>query len=240
MDAKKTFLGSEKWVMTHFASLFNQFADPNIVLDPQDSISYQIASASYESEDKRPAVIDGYQLEHLGSDETKACVYVSHEKKHVIIGYRGTDAANISDLQSDVEILLGVSGLDQRVEISLQIYDLARRKYPEYTKWITGHSLGGTIAYIVAKHREPDRCTVFNPGSSVNSLFIQMLTDTVSKAPWTTHVMTYKILGDIISSFSFIGATKVFRVTSMNPLNIHALVNFQPTPPATPLSAMGH
>lgn len=223
---RKYTLRSSEWMMQHFSSLFDQVADQYIVLFSEDIIYHQITIYSYYPPDKRPAIIGDYQLDHLSEDEEKVCIYVNHATQHLIIGYRGTDITNINDLMSDVELVLGVSGLDKRVEDSLRIYDLARKKYPEYTKGICGHSLGGTICYIVSKHRNPEHCTVFNPGSAPNTLFIQMLTDTVQKAPWTRYVYTYKILGDILSTFSFVGITKVFRISAVNPIILHGLENF--------------
>jgi hypothetical protein len=106
------------------------------------------------------------------------------------------------------------------------IYDAFREKYPDYKKWICGHSLWWTICYIVAKHRIPDRCTVFNPGSSLNQMFIQMLTNTIQWAPRVKNVYTYKILWDPVSLFSFVWFTKVFTVSSVDPVELHSFDNF--------------
>lgn len=223
---KKSMSRGYEWVARHFASLFDQVADPVIVLRPEDIICHQIAFYAYCPPRQRPSQLGAYRLEHLLPDEERACVYVDHAKKNVIIGYRGTDKTDTKDLMSDVEIILGVSGSDQRVQASLRAYDLVRAQYPEYTKWICGHSLGGTICYIIAKHREPERCVVFNPGSAPNALFVQMLTDTVKKAAWVTHVFTYKILGDMVSTFSFVGNTKLFRAPTADPVLAHKLEVF--------------
>jgi hypothetical protein len=223
---EKYTVRSARWMQKHFAALFNQVADPVVVLPPEDIICLKIAIYSYYPPEKRPVAIGAYQLENLFPKDNNICIYVNHNIQDLIIGFKGTDIMNINDILSDAQLILGVSGLDHRVVHSLQLYDKVQAKYPEYTKQICGHSLGGTIAYIVAKHREPKRCTVFNPGSSPNTFFIQMLTDTVQKEPWTQNVYTYKILGDIVSSFSYVGNTKVFRVNSMDPYYLHNMVHF--------------
>lgn len=101
-----------------------------------------------------------------------------------------------------------------------------RKSHPEYKKWICGHSLGGTLCYIVAKHRKVDYCCTFNPGSAPNKIFILMLRDTLLKKAWTQKIHTYKIIGDPISLFSYVGETTSFFVPKWNPLELHAMKNF--------------
>ena len=223
-------------IMKRFASLFDQMADPIVQIPPEDIIGHQVSNYTYYPPEDRPNQAGEFILEHLFEDEEKSCVYVNHTTKTWIIGFRGTMIDNMKDLMSDVKIVLGASGLDKRVMDSLNIFDTVRAKYPDYKKQVCGHSLGGTICYIIAKHREPDRCIVFNPGSAPNTLFIQMLTDTVQKAEWTRNVYTYKILGDMISTFSFVGNTKLFRVSEINPDALHTLDRFkQPNEELIPL-----
>lgn len=217
---------ASQWMRQRFSTLVNRVVDPEIVLPPEDIIAHQVTTYSYYPPEARPLVIGDYTLEHVFENEDKACVYVNHVLKRAIIGYKGSNFVHLADVMSDIGIVLGVSGIDSRIEDSLKVYDAVRLKYPEYAKAVCGHSLGGTICYIVAKHRDPERCTVFNPGSSLNSLFVQMLTDTVQKVAWTQHVYTYKIIGDPVSAFSFVGHTKVFRVPSADPHALHELKNF--------------
>jgi putative lipase involved disintegration of autophagic bodies len=69
----------------------------------------------------------------------------------------------MSDLLSDMQIMMGVNSIDPRVSQSRWIYDQVKALFDTYQIWVCGHSLGGTPAYIVAKHRLPDQCVVFNP-----------------------------------------------------------------------------
>lgn len=216
----------QRWLAKRFASLFNRVADEKMVLHPEDLLCLQVAWYAYYPPAQRPKNVEGYALEDLDGDKERVCLYINHEKKHLIIGYRGTEATDTKDIMSDAQILLGVSGVDKRVKSSLRIYDAIHAQYPDYQKWVCGHSLGGTIAYIIAKHRMPARVTVFNPGSAPNALFIQMLTDTVRKAVWAKTVYTYKILGDPISTFSFVGHSKVFRVNLKEPIALHRMESF--------------
>ncbi len=228
MREKHAIRFTSRWIKRRFSALFDQVADPVIRLQEEDILAHQVATYAYYPITRRPLAVSGYRLDADFSNVGQVCLYVNEIRRDCLIGYRGTDIGNFHDLASDVELLLGVSGLDPRIEQSLVLYDAVRERYPAYTKRICGHSLGGTICYLVAKHREPKRCTVFNPGSAPNPLFIQMLTDTLQGAAWTRGVYSYKILGDLLSTFSVVGTTKVFRIASLDPEVLHRLDNFAP------------
>ena len=59
--------------------------------------------------------------------------------------------------------MIGTQAFNDRFQESLDIYDKIAATYPEDIKVITGHSLGGTICYMIAQLKEPDRTVVFNP-----------------------------------------------------------------------------
>lgn len=220
------------WAARRTAQVWNRFADPVIALAPDDAIYYDITLASYHP-DARPAQLPGgWQLADTPGDATKACIYVQESTRSVAIGYRGTNLTDTHDLASDVQIILGLSAMDARVAESLAIYDRVRALWPDYHISVCGHSLGGTVCYIVAKHRMPQRCVVFNPGAGFNALFVQMVVETTFRAPWTRTVYTYKVLGDVISSFAVVGRVKLFRMPTADPLALHAISSFAPQPTA--------
>ncbi len=132
----------------------------------------------------------------------------------------------MKDLFSDVQIVLWVNGIDGRVQESLDFFDDIQMKYPEAKKWVCGHSLWGTISYIVTRHRSPERCVVFNPWASPTKSFIWMMKDTFFKKQWTRCITTYKIWGDVISTLSFVWNVKSFVVKSANPLTLHTINSF--------------
>lgn len=206
---------------------FQKKAEAVIVLDKKDFINCKVAAEAYKdpmqrinNHDKRELLIENNR------NNNSHCIYVNHERKILTIGYRGTVVTNVNDLSSDLQIILWVSNMDERVGESLDVYDEMRLKFPDYEKWICWHSLGWTICYVVAKHRNPARCCVFNPGWSINQMFLHMITDTIQKKPRTLNIYTYKILWDPISSFSFVWNTKIFIVAKKDPLWLHALTNF--------------
>jgi len=144
----------------------------------------------------------------------------------VLICFRWTDFTDMKDLFSDVQIVLWVNSIDGRVKQSLEFYDEVVMKYPDAKKWICWHSLWWTISYIVTKHREPDRCVVFNPWASPTKSFLWMLKDTFFKKHWTKSITTYKIWWDVISTLSFVWNVKSFMIKSANPLKLHSIDTF--------------
>ena len=161
--------------------------------------------------------------------ETSFLVHAAYKHRSeniVLICYRGTDFKDMKDLFSDVQIVLWVNGIDWRVQESLNFFDEVQMKYPEAKKWVCGHSLWGTISYIVTRHRSPERCVVFNPWASPTKSFIWMMKDTLFKKQWTRCITTYKIWGDVISTLSFVWNVKSFVVKSANPLTLHTINSF--------------
>ena len=152
--------------------------------------------------------------------------YKHRTENIVLICYRWTDFKNMKDLLSDVQIVLWVNGIDNRVQESLDFFDEVQMKYPEAKKWVCGHSLGWTISYIVTKHRSPERCIVFNPWASPTKSFIGMLKDTLLKKSWTKCITTYKIWWDVVSTLSFVWNVKSFLVKSASPLTLHTINTF--------------
>ena len=152
--------------------------------------------------------------------------YKHRTENIVLICYRWTDFKDMRDVFSDVQIVLGVNGIDWRVQQSLDFFDEIQMKYPDARKWVSGHSLWWTISYIVTMHRTPERCVVFNPWASPTKTFIWMMKDTFFKKEWTKCITTYKIWWDVISTLSFVGNVKSFVVKSASPLTLHSIDTF--------------
>ncbi|MDR2541243.1 MAG: hypothetical protein LBD11_05800 [Candidatus Peribacteria bacterium] len=153
-------------------------------------------------------------------------VYVHLDEKKILICYRGTDFTDVKDILSDIQIILGTNAVDVRIKQSLEFYDQVTIKYPTHEKRIAGHSLGGTISYIVTKHRTPDRSITFNAGSAPNKAFLSMMQDTFLKKERTKNITTYKIFGDVVSAFSFIGNVQTLFLKSVDPVKLHTIASF--------------
>lgn len=197
---------NKQWttVKNGFSSAFNKVFDEDAInLDPQDVPCAYISDRIYLNPFERPRHIFGYELDEKYND-IESALYVNHTTKTWILGYRGTEITELKDYMSDLHILFGTQAWNTRFNASVQSYENAKKAYPDYHSIITGHSLGGTIAYFIAQKFNPDRCVAFNPGSSANPTFAQLIADTQRQKPWTRHVFTYRMSRDPISSLSVI------------------------------------
>ncbi len=195
------------------------------IIQKFDNQVVTLVQESYEAPETRKRVVGDRKLDEEFNGLRHA-VYTHFSEPRVMICYRGTDFKNTKDLISDIQIVLGVNAMDSRVKESLELFDAVTMKYPTQQKWISGHSLGGTICYIVSKHREIDRCIAFNPGSAPTKSILSMIQDTVFGKDWTEKITTYRILGDTISTFSFVGNIKMFVLKSVHPLKLHSIDSF--------------
>ena len=85
----------------------------------------------------------------------------------------------------------------------------------------TGHSLGGTAAFCLAKAVPNSRCVVFNPGAAP--------TNPIYSGPGQNRATVYHIVGDIISSHMSSNAALIFRVKLQVPfgsVKAHGTENF--------------
>lgn len=218
-------LDTIKHIYDTYGTRFVEKVFPDILVPEEDKIFAQIANQSYLSPDVREKILWNYLLDEVHSTVT-TCVYINQTAKICILWYRWTVVKDIHDIMSDAQMVLDIQGIDPRVSEALAIYDVLRREYQGYALQVCGHSLWGTISYIVSKHRLADRCVVFNPGVSLNTFFVQMLEDTLKHVAWTKRTYTYKIFGDVISTLAFVGHTKTFALKAKDPLALHAMKNF--------------
>lgn len=204
-----------------------EYISSKIELWEDESICAIISKESYRNPIKRSKSINNFILNEKDSTKDIA-IYVDIQRKICVLWYRWTNIKKLKDLISDAQILLNIQGLDPRVKAALHMYDFCRRKYENFWFRVCGHSLWWTISYIIGKHREPDKCIVFNPGVWLNTFFFQMIEDTIKGVSWTKKTKTYKILWDIVSTVAFVGSTKIFTIKASDPLKKHALYNFLP------------
>ena len=190
-------------------------------IQAHDDQIVEVVREVYEAPEKRKDEVWDWILDK----ETSFLVHAAYKHRSdniVLICYRGTDFKDMKDLFSDIQIVLGVNWIDGRVQNSLDFYDDIQMKYPDAKKWVCGHSLWWTISYIVTKHRNPERCVVFNPWASPTKSFIWMMQDTLFKKNWTKSITTY----NAISTLGFVGNVKSFTLKSASPLKLHSIDSF--------------
>lgn len=121
-------------------------------------------------------VFDFLYNEHLSDTDT--AVYVQEGVEHhlctVVVAFRGTvvkDMRVLDDIFSDVALVAGGLHKTSRFQTVLARFLKIRRKYQRCMLVLTGHSLGGTLAFEISrlmhKARDPAwlRTFVFNAGS---------------------------------------------------------------------------
>jgi hypothetical protein len=152
------------------------------------------------------------------------------DRDSVVISYRGTDIANLSDLYADANIIIG----RHRTPVPSRRFLEADTKYQQTkSKYsgditLTGHSLGNTAALYVGR-KNGVRSIGFNAGSGPADIAVGQACKLFDKCTdYEKH--TLYTTGDIISFSSRFGKEKVVKVpvsTKQDFLN-HALTNFLP------------
>lgn len=215
-------------IKKHFSSLFESIKEEDTInLASEDIPCAIIANIVYNDPFSRPREIWSYTLIEA-HNSIEYCLYRDAIKWKCILWFRWTEMTEAKDYLADLNIILWTHAFIERFQDSITIYDTMCNEYPDDIKMITWHSLGGTICYLIAEKKDPDRTVVFNPWSSVNPTFAHMLADTQLQKSWTKRVFTYRILWDVVSTLSIIGYTRTFRKASVNPLELHAAANFLP------------
>lgn len=215
-------------IKNRFSDLFGQIKEEDTInLAEEDIPCAIITNESYNDPFTRARKVWVYELvEDYNSIEY--CLYRDKKKEKFILWFRGTEFTEAKDYIADANILIWTHEFNERFQKSVLLYDEICEKYPDDIRVITWHSLGGTICYLIAQKKDPDRTVVFNAGSSVNPTFVMMMKDTQFQAPRTKRVFTYRILWDIVSTLSVIWYTRTFRKASVNPKELHAAMNFMP------------
>ena len=216
---------SAKFMATSFARILWKKKFKKSAIQDYDDQIVSVVQQVYLPPEKRKSEVWDWILDK----DTSFLVHAAyrHRKENIVlVCYRWTDFKDMKDLFSDIQIVLWVNSIDNRVQDSLDFFDDVQMKYPDARKWVCWHSLWWTISYIVTKHRNPERCIVFNPWASPTKSFIGMMQDTLFKKDWTKCITTYKVWGDAVSTLSFIWNVKSFVIKSASPLKLHSIDSF--------------
>ena len=165
------------------------------------SIAYDMYSHGYEkAEQNMKEHLPLHNLDKELSDDYSVVAVKEHPNKpnDVIISYRGT--ANLKDvLYTWAPIGAGLPSekvLDKNLGyygIAQDKYDAVKQKYPNANITTTGHSLGGSEAFVIGKKNNV-RNYIFNAGSSpLDKLTNLSNTDTPENK--TIH---YYVPGDVV------------------------------------------
>ena len=99
-----------------------------------------------------------------------ATTFKNRDTEEVVVGIRGTDVKNISDLFTDLALVGGVSRFTPRASQITKIVKYAIDTYGKDKVSVSGHSLGGELARQMA-NKFGLKAYVYNRASSVFDVF---------------------------------------------------------------------
>jgi len=163
-------------------------------------ICLEVARQAYQPPGERRASIQNFDIDSLGDEHV--CTYVRGD--HLIIGFRGTACA--TDVAVDVGIVCKNSPWMKLPGAYTYVEEVTEKHKPKHIM-VTGHSLGGMIAYRVAsKWRDskgkkvtghifnPFCCNLQGPFNQENPL--GPLGDLTGLRSFNKNVMAHLIRGD--------------------------------------------
>lgn len=118
--------------------------------------------AIYVYDVKKNKLPEGWKLIEIEKNP-KNGFYACLAKKgdEVAIAFRGTELTSIKDLRNDVA--MNNHKLPSQAYSALKYYDEVKEIFPNVKISVTGHSLGGSLAQIVAADRNNVEGVTFNP-----------------------------------------------------------------------------
>ncbi len=87
-----------------------------------------------------------------------ASVYKNLNENEIIIAYRATN--NQEGVVSDMEMIKGE--IPSQYDDAIELYDIIKNAYPHFKISITGHSLGGSLAELVASSDKRTEAVTFD------------------------------------------------------------------------------
>ena len=101
----------------------------------------------------------------LDKDNSKvdSKVFVHERRKYVVVVFRGT--SNLKDVKDDVNILFSTEHKSKRWKKARKLVEKMNKKYEGYKVYITGHSLGGSLAEFASRH-EGNKTVGFSRGTA--------------------------------------------------------------------------
>jgi hypothetical protein len=145
--------------MNSLSFLFDVVRIPNLFyrFSGDEKLAYELSEQAYKNPNERSGALLDWRLDMSSSDEYKV-VYRRGDES--IIGFRGTRLNDNNDIVSDLNIGTNTESFNPRFNSSLQFVNSQSN-----VKFITGHSLGGSISRYISSKTGKQAYT-FNAGSS--------------------------------------------------------------------------
>ena len=158
------------------------------------------------------------------SDKDRFTFYHPATKK-AVVSFRGTNVTNIGDLAADVAIAKGQQNHAIRFKNSKKLTEKAIQKYGKENVSLTGHSLGGSQAIMVAQQLGLT-AHAYNPGVGPKTALTQAISKLFSKNTKGSVNIYHTGMKDPISALSPALRGNVRRIAPRFSKNPHSVDNF--------------
>jgi hypothetical protein len=173
-----------------------------------------LSNIAYQKPENRPLEYMGFNYDaRLSSPETAVYTKPSGDRGEAIVAFRGTSDF-VQDIPSDITgVFAGKRKDDPRFYEAQRLARTVSRKYDTY---LTGHSLGGSLASYAVKANPSInlRSEVFNPGSGISEL--------LDNKPSDSRIRVNTTDGDVVSMLY--RGDKNVRVPTAG--SAHTILNF--------------
>ena len=155
------------------------------VEDKPLAVLSKAAYVNYKTGDTKETqkMIDDYNIGYKVVEDLTDPEYVTainEEQQKIVVAFRGTDSTltNITDDIADIEIAAGLaetpilSYVPSRFRTGENVYKQVKEQYPDYEIYLTGHSLGGTVARYIGD-RYSEKAVVFSAGATPLEPYIE-------------------------------------------------------------------
>jgi hypothetical protein len=138
----------------------------------------------------------------------QAAAVVNKGKDSVVLAIAGTDWQDLSDLLADATWLSGAVfpslQFQEHMYAAATMLKILNASYKDATITLTGHSLGGAVAQLVANASGSSAITFNAPGADATLLFfgtaIADKSGKVSTPPTVQEIENYRMYGDLVST----------------------------------------
>jgi len=165
-------------------------------------------------------------LQHSGyvKDKTLSShnqqVWYNPETRKLLMNVAGTH--NLQDVGTDLYLAFGKLEETKRFKEAKKTLQKAKKKYPELSTTVTGHSLGASIGENIVD--DTDRFIGYNPGYTIGQ-------KTRKQKKHKGEYRMYRSEGDLVSLLSHkkpgVGTLKSKLSTKIHPLRAHEIQNIE-------------
>lgn len=209
---------SDKWAYFHNKGYKNDTQEKDCFYNKNLSRSAALLSRDVYNDEQKE--INGYKpVDKLEDPETGLRVVTYQKKNDIIIAYCGTN--DNKDFVSDAQ--MAMNEVPEQYYKANQYYLDTVAKNPKASVILTGHSLGGSLAQLVASRHKETSAVTFN-AFGIKSILKNPETKNKDYFQDNKNSFNYIIMGDPVSnSTQHVGTTTYLKKTA---LNNHSIANY--------------